>query len=370
MRAARSRLHTHATFEAAIGKTPLIKLRGPSEATGCEILGKCEFMNPGGSVKDRAALFIIRAAETAGVLCPGGTIVEGTAGNTGIGLTAVANSRGYKSVIVIPKTQTEEKKDALRQLGARLVEVQARPYRHDDNYIKLSGRLAAELNATWANQFDNIANRAAHYATTGPEIWEQTGGNVDAFSCAIGTGGTLAGTGTYLREVSGGKVRIGLSDPPGAALYRFYKDGELRSEGDSITEGIGQGRVTGNLEGFAPDRALLFEIPDAKALQTAYSLLREEGLAVGLSSGTNVAGAIEVAKALGPGHTVVTILCDLAHRYASKMFNVEFLRERGLPSPKWLDVAEREVDEVELALRRVMTTSEGATPRSAPTRRD
>ena len=304
-------------------------------------------------MKDRAALGIIRAAEAAGRLQAGGIIVEGTAGNTGIGLTAVANARGLRSVIVIPQTQTEEKKSALRQLGARLVEVPARPYRHPDNYVRLSGRLADELGAVWCNQFDNIANRDAHYATTGPEIWRQTGGKIDAFSCAIGTGGTLAGTGAYLREVSGGRVRIGLSDPPGAALLRLFRDGELRAEGDSITEGIGQGRVTGNLEGFEPDAGFLFEVPDAAALHAAFALLREEGLAVGLSSGTNVAGAIEVARTLGPGHTVVTILCDLAHRYASKMFDVEFLQSKGLPTPDWLAQADA-CDDVDQALARAV----------------
>ena len=339
-------LRTVASFEAAVGGTPLLRLRGPSEETGCEILGKCEFLNPGGSVKDRAALGIIQHAEASGRLKPGGTIVEGTAGNTGIGLTAVANARGYRTVIVIPETQTQEKKDALRQMGARLVEVKARPYRHDDNYVKLSGRLAAQLGAVWANQFDNTANRDVHVATTGPEIWEQTEGRVDAFSCAVGTGGTLAGTAQYLREVSDGRVRIGLTDPPGAALVRWYRDGELRSVGDSITEGIGQGRVTANLEGFMPDDGLAFEIDDAEALECAYKLLRDEGLALGLSSGTNVAGAKAVARALGPGHTVVTVLCDLAHRYASKMFDVAFLRAKGLPEPSWLaGGGEDEVDD-------------------------
>ena len=318
---------------------------------GSEIYGKCEFLNPAGSVKDRAALGIIRHAETAGLLKPGGVIVEGTAGNTGIGLTAVGNARGYRTVIVIPETQTQEKKDALRQMGARLVEVKARPYRHPDNYVKLSGRLAQQLGGLWANQFDNVANREAHVVTTGPEIWEQTGGNLDAFSCAVGTGGTLAGTAQALRSLSGGRVRIGLTDPPGAALVRWYRDGELRSEGDSITEGIGQGRVTANLEGFAPDADLIFEVADADALRCAYDLLQNEGLALGLSSGTNVAGAMAVARQLGPGSTVVTILCDLATRYASKMFDRDFLAAKGLPEPEWLRAAgagrgvEDEVDE-------------------------
>ena len=302
-------------------------------------------------MKDRAALGIINAAEKSGALKPGGTIVEGTAGNTGIGLAALANSRGYRSVIIIPATQTQEKKDALRQLGARLVEVPARPYRDATNYIRLSGMLATELGAVWANQFDNTANRDIHMSTTGPEIWEQTKGAVHGFSCAVGTGGTLAGVGGYLREASkwkGKPCKIGLTDPPGAALYRYYRDGELRAVGESITEGIGQGRVTGNLEGFTPDE--LFEIQDAESLRCAYSLLKEEGLALGLSSGTNVAGAMQMARALGPGHTVVTILCDLAHRYSSKMFNIDFLRERGLPSPTWLAPQPDGVDEVDEAM--------------------
>ena len=340
-------------FEACVGNTPLIRLREPSRRTGCEIFGKCEFLNPGGSVKDRAALGIIEAAERNGSLKPGGVIVEGTAGNTGIGLTAVANARGYKTVIVIPETQTEEKKSTLRQLGARLVEVKARPYKHPDNYVRVSGRLAEELGGLWANQFDNTANRETHVATTGPEIWAQTDGKVDAFSCAVGTGGTLAGVAQSLRQLSGGRVKIGLTDPPGAALMRFYRDGELMASGDSITEGIGQGRVTGNLEGFRPDEGFAFEVEDAEALACAYSLLRDEGLALGLSSGTNVAGAIQVAEQLGPGHVVVTILCDLATRYASKMFNVEFLEGRGLPAPEWL--RERaEADEVDAALASVL----------------
>ena len=325
----------HADFEAAIGNTPLIRLNGPSEATGCEIYGKAEFLNPGGSVKDRAALSIIQAAERSGALRRGGTIVEGTAGNTGIGLTAVANTRGVRTIIVINDNQTQEKKDALRQLGAVLVEVPAVPYSNENNYQKVSRRLATELGAVWANQFENLANRAAHVENTGPEIWSQTDGKVDAFSCAVGTGGTLTGTGIALRELSGGKVKIGLTDPRGAALYRYFRDGELASEGDSISEGIGQGRITANLEGFTPD--MLFEIGDEDGLRVAFDLLRDEGLALGLSSGINVAGAMEVARQLGPGHTVVTILCDRADRYASKMFNIAFLRERGLPTPEWLE---------------------------------
>lgn len=344
---------TFAAGNHSVGNTPLIELRGPSAATGCTILGKAEFANPAGSVKDRAALGIILDAERRGVLRPGGTIVEGTAGNTGIGLTAVANTRGYRTVIVIPETQTAEKKHALRSLGARLVEVPARPYRHPDNYIKLSGRLADAIGGVWANQFDNTANREYHIATTGPEIWEQTWPRrLDAFSCAVGTGGTLAGVGTYLREVSGGSVAIGLTDPPGASLVRWYRDGELRAEGESITEGIGQGRVTGNLEGFAPSEGLAFEIPDEEALRCMYDLVREEGLALGLSSGTNVAGAMRVARALGPGATVVTVLCDLATRYGSKL-EAGFLRSRGLPTPEWLEP--RGADEVDEALASVIS---------------
>jgi cysteine synthase A len=330
----RRALRTVASFDECIGNTPLIRLRGPSRRTGCEIFGKCEFLNPGGSVKDRAALSIIQEAEREGKLKPGGTIVEGTAGNTGIGLASVANSRGYRTVIVIPDTQSQEKKDALRQLGARLVETPARPYKHPNNYQKLSGRLADALGAVWANQFDNVANREAHVATTGPELWEQTCGRIDAFSCAVGTGGTLAGTAQFLREASGGRVKIGLTDPPGASLVRYFRDGELRAEGESITEGIGQGRITGNLEGFKPDFA--FEVDDEAALRTTYALLREEGLALGLSSGTNVAGAIEVAEALGPGHVVCTVLCDSAHRcerIRSILSNPRDSRDaRGFPS--------------------------------------
>ena len=361
-------------FVDAIGETPLIRLRAASEATGCEIYGKCEFLNPGGSVKDRAALGIVRAAQREGLLRRGSTLVDGTAGNTGIGLTSVCNTLGVRTVIVIPETQTQEKKDALRQLGARLVEVPAAPrdaasvaarparsidrasrrrYKSENNYIKVGGRLAAELGAVWGNQFDNTANRDAHYETTGPEIWAQTGGTVDAFSCAVGTGGTLVGTGTFLREASGGGVKVALTDPPGAALFRFYRDGALASEGDSITEGVGQGRITAQLEGFAPDAA--YEVDDAASLRCAYDLLRDEGLALGLSSGLNVAGAMRVAEDLGPGHTVVTILCDSAHRYASKMFNVDFLESKGLPAPTWLeDRPAAPGDDVDGALARVL----------------
>lgn len=327
-------------FIEAIGNTPMIKLKRASEETGCTILGKAEFLNPAGSVKDRAALAIVQDAEAKGLLKPGGVIVEGTAGNTGIGLAHVANARGYRSVIVIPETQTQEKKDALRQAGAELIEVPAVPYKDPNNYVKYSGRLAEELNekepagAIWANQFDNVANRQGHFDTTGPEIWEQTDGTVDGFICAVGTGGTLAGTGMYLKGRNA-DIKIGLADPMGAALYEYYTNGELKSSGSSITEGIGQGRITANLEGAPVDIA--FQIPDEEALPVMYGLLREEGLSLGTSSGVNVAGAIRLAKELGPGHTIVTILCDGAHRYASKIFNLAFLKEKGLPFPEWLD---------------------------------
>jgi len=327
-------------FIEAVGNTPLIKLRRASEETGCNILGKAEFLNPAGSVKDRAALAIVKDAEAKGLLKPGGVIVEGTAGNTGIGLAHVANARGYRTVIVIPETQTQEKKDALRQAGAELIEVPAVPYKDPNNYIKQSGRLADELaakedaGAIWANQFDNVANRQGHFDTTGPEIWDQTDGTLDGFICAVGTGGTLAGVGMYLKSRNP-DVKIGLADPMGAAIYNFYANGELKSEGSSITEGIGQGRITANLEGAPVD--FPFQIPDEEALPIMYNLIREEGLSVGTSSGINVAGAIRLAKELGPGHTIVTILCDGAHRYASKIFNVTFLKEKGLPFPEWLD---------------------------------
>ena len=326
-------------FIDSIGNTPLIRLNTVSEATGCEILGKAEFMNPGGSVKDRAALAIVKDAEAKGLLKPGGVIVEGTAGNTGIGLALVANARGYKTVIVIPETQTQEKKDMLRLCGADLREVPAVPYRDPNNYVKYSGRLADEIaaenpaGAIWANQFDNVANRQGHYETTGPEIWRQTDGKVDGFICAVGSGGTLAGIAQYLREQKPG-IKIGIADPPGAALYEYYKNGELKSEGGSITEGIGQGRITANLEGLAVD--MPYQIPDSESLQVAFDLLSEEGLARGSSSGVNVAGAIRMAKDLGPGHTIVTILCDGAAKYQSKMFNRAFLEEKGLPVPSWL----------------------------------
>ena len=323
----------------SIGNTPLIRLRRASEETGCTILGKAEFMNPGGSVKDRAAKAIVLDAEKQGVLKPGGLIVEGTAGNTGIGLALVGNSRGYRTLIVIPETQSQEKKDMLRLSGAELKEVPAVPYRDPQNYIKISGRLAEELNqndpkgAIWANQFDNVANRQAHYETTGPEIWEQTEGKVDAFICAVGTGGTLAGTGAFLKEKNP-EIQIGLADPMGAALYSYYTEGELSSWGDSITEGIGQGRITANLEEAVVDHP--FQIPDDEALPVCFQLLQEEGLCLGSSSGINVAGAIRLAKELGPGKTIVTILCDSGTRYQSKLFNPEFLNKKGLPVPEWL----------------------------------
>ena len=324
----------------AIGRTPLIRLRRASELTGCEILGKAEFLNPGGSVKDRAALYIVKDAEERGLLRPGGVIVEGTAGNTGIGLALVANARGYRTVIVIPDTQSQEKKDALRQLGADLREVPAVPYANPNNYVKVSGRLAEEVakreaaGAIWANQFDNIANRRAHLETTGPEIWGQTDGKVDGFICAVGTGGTLAGVGMCLKQANPA-IRIGIADPMGAALYSWYKHGVLKSEGSSITEGIGQGRVTKNLEGAPVDDA--YQIPDAEALEIVFGLLREEGLFLGGSTGINVAGAIRLARDLGPGHTIVTLLTDGGQRYASRLFNPAFLRSKNLPVPEWLE---------------------------------
>jgi cysteine synthase A len=324
----------------AIGRTPLIRLRRASELTGCEILGKAEFLNPGGSVKDRAALFIIRDAEERGLLRPGGVIVEGTAGNTGIGLALVANARGYRTVIVIPETQSEEKKDALRQYGADLREVPAVPYANPNNYVKVSGRLAEEIarqdpaGAVWANQFDNVANRQAHFETTGPEIWEQTAGNIDAFICAVGTGGTLAGVGLFLKQRNP-KVVIGLADPMGAALYNWYTHGELKAEGSSITEGIGQSRITKNLEGAPVDEA--FQIPDSEAIPVVFDLLQHEGLLMGTSTGINLAGAIRLARDMGPGHTIVTVLADGGQRYASRLFNPGFLRSKNLPVPAWLE---------------------------------
>ncbi len=323
----------HQSMIEAIGNTPLIKLQKASEETGCTILGKAEFMNPGQSVKDRAALYIIRDAEKTGALTAGGTIVEGTAGNTGIGIALIANALGYKSIIVIPETQSQEKKDTLRLAGAELIEVPAVPYADDNNYVKYSGRLAAELGAVWANQFDNIANRQAHFETTGPEIWAQTKGKIDGFTCAIGTGGTLAGTGAYLKQENA-DIRIAAADPMGASMYHWYKHGELRAEGTSITEGIGQGRVTANLEGAPIDDA--YQISDAEALPIVFDLLQEEGLLLGGSSGINIAGAIRMAKDLGAGHTIVTILCDYGTRYHSKLYNPEFLKQQGLPCPAWL----------------------------------
>jgi cysteine synthase len=317
----------------AIGNTPLIRLRGPSELTGCEILGKAEFLNPGGSVKDRAALYIILDAEKRGLLKPGGTIVEGTAGNTGIGLALVGNARGYRTVIVIPETQSQEKKDMLRLCGAELREVPAVPYKDPNNYVHVSERLAKELNAFWANQWDNTANREGHILSTGPEIWAQTNGSVDGFSCAIGTGGTLSGVSMYLKERNR-KIRIAVADPLGAAMYSWFKHGTLESYGSSITEGIGQGRVTKNIEGAPVDDA--YQIPDSEALPLVFDLLKHEGLCLGGSSGINIAGAIRLAKDLGPGHTVVTILADSGTRYQSKLFNPVFLREKGLPWPDWL----------------------------------
>ena len=333
-------MHIRESTLDAIGNTPLIKLRKASEETGCTILGKAEFMNPGQSVKDRAALGIVRDAIESGRLRPGGIIVDGTAGNTGIGLTVVGNALGLKTVIVIPETQTQEKKDALRALGAALVEVPAVPYRNPNNYVKVAGRLAEKLarehehGAIFADQFDNQANRDAHIKTTGPEIWEQTGGKIDAFVSAVGTGGTLAGVAMALRERKP-DVTIALADVPGAALFNYYTNGELRSEGSSITEGIGQGRITGNLEGLTVDEAFL--IPDAESVSTLWSLIEHEGLALGTSTGVNVAGAIRLAKTLGPGKTIVTILCDPATRYQSRLFNADFLRSKNLPLPSWLE---------------------------------
>ena len=323
-----------------IGNTPLIRLKRASQETGCEILGKAEFMNPGQSVKDRAGLFIIRDAEVKGLLRPGGVIVEGTAGNTGIGLTVVAKALGYRTVIVIPDTQSQEKKDALRVLGAELIEVPAVPYKNPNNYVKVSGRLARQLaqsepnGAIWANQFDNVANRDGHIRTTAQEIWTQTDGKVDGFVSAVGTGGTLAGVATGLRQHDAG-VKIALADPLGAALHSFYTEGVLKSEGSSITEGIGQGRITANLEGFAPDFS--FQISDEEALPVIFDLIQEEGMCLGGSSGINIAGAIRLARELGPGHTIVTILCDNGTRYQSKLFNPAFLRGKNLPVPGWMD---------------------------------
>ncbi|ARU00681.1 cysteine synthase A [Yoonia vestfoldensis] len=325
-------------FAEAIGNTPLIKLRAVSEATGCTILGKAEFLNPGQSVKDRAALYMIKDAIARGDLRPGGTIVEGTAGNTGIGLALLGSSMGFKTVIVIPETQSQEKKDMLRLAGAKLVEVPAAPYRNPNNYVRYSERLAEALRPTepngviWANQFDNIANRQAHVETTAPEIWAQTDGKVDGFICAVGSGGTLAGVAQALQPKG---VKIGLADPEGAALYNYYTSGELKSQGSSISEGIGQGRITANLEGLKPDYA--YQIPDAEALPLIYDLMQHEGLCMGGSTAINMAGAVRMARDMGPGHVIVTILCDLGSRYQSKIYNPAFMREKGLPVPEWLE---------------------------------
>jgi cysteine synthase A len=326
-------------FLDTIGRTPLIRLARASEETGCDIYGKAEFLNPGQSVKDRAAKGIIQDAEATGRLRPGGLIVEGTAGNTGIGLALVARARGYRTVIVIPDTQSQEKKDMLRLCGADLREVPAAPYKDPNNYVHVAARLAEQLaesephGVLYANQWDNTANRQAHYETTGPEIWEQTDGKVDGFICAIGTGGTLAGVAMALRERNQAVV-IGCADPMGAAMYSYYTTGELKSEGNSITEGIGQGRITGNLEGLAVDAP--FQIHDEEAVPVCFQLLKEEGLCLGGSSGINVAGAVRLARQMGPGHTIVTVLCDYGTRYSSKLYNPAFLREKGLPAPDWL----------------------------------
>ncbi|WP_238365422.1 cysteine synthase A [Mesobacterium pallidum] len=322
----------------AVGHTPLIRLNKASELTGCEILGKAEFMNPGQSVKDRAALFIIRDAMEKGLLEPGGTIVEGTAGNTGIGLALVGASLGFKTIIVIPETQSQEKKDMIRLAGAELVQVPAVPYANPNNYVHYSGRLAKEIaktaphGAIWAQQFDNVANRQAHVETTGPEIWDQTGGKVDGFICAAGSGGTVAGVAAALQPKG---VKVGLADPEGAGLYKLYTG--LENPGNSITEGIGQGRITANLEGFTPD--FTCRVPDSEALPIIFDLLADEGLVMGGSTGVNIAGAIRMAKEMGPGHTIVTVLCDFGNRYQSKLFNPEFLKSKDLPVPDWLDRA-------------------------------
>ncbi len=326
-------------FTGTVGNTPLIRLRKASEATGCTILGKAEFLNPGGSVKDRAALYMILDAEERGVLAPGGVVVEGTAGNTGIGLALVGNARGYRTVIVIPETQSQEKKDTLRLCGAELREVPAVPYKNPDNYVHVSERLAAELAKTephgafWANQWDNTANREGHVRSTGPEIWQQTDGTVDGFVCAVGTGGTIGGVSDYLKSRRSDIV-IACADPPGAAMYSWFTTGELKSEGTSITEGIGQGRVTRNIEGAKVDDA--FQIPDAESVQVCFDLLRQEGLCLGGSSGVNVAGAMRLARKLGPGKTIVTVLCDAGTRYTSKLYNRDFLASKDLPVPDWL----------------------------------
>ena len=330
----------HSDLAAAVGNTPLIRLNAASKATGCELLGKAEFMNPGQSVKDRAALYIIKAAVASGALKPGGTIVEGTAGNTGIGLALVGASMGFRTVIVIPETQSQEKKDMLILAGAELVEVPAAPYKNPNNYVRYSGRLAIELantelnGAIWANQFDNTANRQAHIETTGPEIWAQTEGKVDGFICAAGSGGTIAGIGMYLQPKG---VKVALADPDGAALHSFYTTGTLASTGSSISEGIGQGRITKNLEGFKPDMS--YKIPDADALPYVFNILRNEGIVLGGSSGINIAGAVRMAHEMGPGHKIVTILCDYGTRYQSKIFNPNFLRSKGFNVPDWMEAS-------------------------------
>jgi len=331
---------TNRNFSQLIGNTPLIRLNALSDLTGCEILGKAEFMNPGGSVKDRAAKAIIEAAEASGELKPGGVIVEGTAGNTGISLTLVGRSKGYRSVIVMPETQSQEKKDALRVCGADLRLVPAVPYRDPGNYVRYSERLAEELRQTeeggviWANQFDNTANRMGHYTTTGPEFWEQTDGQIDGFICAVGSGGTLAGTAAFLREKNS-NIKIGIADPMGSALYEHYANGNLKSEGGSVSEGIGQGRITANLEGLEIDFPI--QVTDAEAMPILFDLLDKEGLLLGGSSAINVAGAAAMAREMGPGHTICTILCDSGQRYQSKIWNPEFLRAKGLPVPYWLE---------------------------------
>ncbi len=328
------------SFAEAVGNTPLIRLRRASEETGCDILGKAEFLNPGSSVKDRAALFIITDAEKRGALEPGGLIVEGTAGNTGIGLALCGNARGYRTLIVIPETQSQEKKDMLRLCGAELKEVPAVPYKDPGNYVHVAERLAEEMSKTesngvlYANQWDNTANRRAHMEGTGPEIWEQTDGKVDGFICSIGTGGTLAGVSRFMKEKSA-DIQIGIADPLGASMYSYYTTGELKSEGESIAEGIGQGRITGNLEGAQVDEP--FQIPDAEALPYVFDLLKDEGLCLGASSGINVAGAVRMAKEMGPGHTIVTVLADYGTRYMSKLFNPAFLKEKSLPVPDWME---------------------------------
>jgi cysteine synthase A len=330
-------MHTAPNTLALIGNTPLVRLNGPSDATGCDIFGKCEFANPGASVKDRAALFIVEDAEAKGLIRPGGTIVEGTAGNTGIGLALVANAKGYRTIIVMPETQSREKMDTLRALGAELVLVPAAPYSNPGHFVHTSRRIAEETpNAIWANQFDNIANRRAHIVGTAEEIWDQMEGRIDGFTCSVGTGGTLAGVGLGLKAKDEG-VCIALSDPYGAALYEYYACGELKSEGSSVAEGIGQGRITANLEGVVVDKA--YQISDAEAVAIVFQLLHEEGLCLGGSSGVNIAGAIRLARDLGPGHTIVTVLCDFGTRYQSRLFNPEFLRSKNLPVPEWLDRA-------------------------------